>query len=253
MRQNGCFRSGGRLSWLSSGGHRWARLWCRGFRWLSGGRFGWLGRRRFSRRRRARNRSRPLLYGDQILSRRFLGRPLVEVGKGKVMYFAYAIGKGFYSGQKAFAITGRSDFWPHALSHVSDQTVGKISPSRPRCLGEELPIVGGNQQQNTLVQTGRSANLPIVGNSQRIIVEIFRAAAFHRRDHKVDPRPLLQIFQDLLQTSFGRGVEYFGKVVDVSVWPSSDSVIVSVRTPCPAGHQSLPFGAPAPGSGAFVV
>ena len=42
-------------------------------------------------------------------------------------------------------------------------------------------------------------------------------------------------------------------IADVYVWPSSDSVMVSVRTLCPAGHQSLPVAAPSPGSGALVV
>ena len=42
-------------------------------------------------------------------------------------------------------------------------------------------------------------------------------------------------------------------IVEAYVWASSESVIVSVRTPCPAGHQSLLLGAPSAGPGALVV
>jgi hypothetical protein len=150
------------------------------------------------------------------LRNQVLARLLIQGFEGEVLLRTQAVHERLHTGDQTKAIAGSADFGAHLPAHFADQTIGEISASGFTELRKKLSAVTRNNQQETLARLAWPADFPIVGNAQRIIVELFIANALHRGNDKIDARPLLQIFKNYFQPLTGRRVKYFGEVVDVS-------------------------------------
>ena len=117
--------------------------------------------------------------------------------------------------QQCLAIAAALEFRSHAQAHLADQTVGKTGPRGLTGLRKEFPAIGRDQKQETLGRSCRRAHVPIIGNRQRVIVDVLRTYTLHRSNHELQTRALLQVFKDDLQSRLCLGIQGFGKVVNM--------------------------------------
>jgi hypothetical protein len=149
------------------------------------------------------------------LRNQVLARLLIQGFEGEILLRTQAVHECLHTGDQTNAIAGTPDFCAHLPAHFADQTIGEICASGFTELRKKLSAITRNNQQETLARIAWPADFPIVGNAQRIIVELFIAGALHRRNDKVDARSLLQIFKNYFQPLTGRRVKHFREVVDV--------------------------------------
>jgi hypothetical protein len=161
-------------------------------------------------------RSRTLNDARPCLRNQVLARLLIQGFEGEILLRTQAVHERLHTGDQTKAIAGTADFGAHPPAHFADQTIREISASGFTELRKKLSAITRNDQQQTLARIAWPADFQIVGNAQRIIVELFIANALHRRHDKVDARPLPQIFKNYFQPLTGRRVKHFREVVDVS-------------------------------------
>ena len=162
-----------------------------------------------------RLRPRTLNHARPRLRNQVLARLLIQGFEGEILLRTQAVHECLHTRDQTKAIAGTDDFCAHLPAHFADQTIGEISASGFTELRKKLSAITRNYQQKTLARIAWPADFPIVGNAQRIIVELFIASALHRRHDKVDARPLLQIFKNYFQPLTGRRVKDYREVVDV--------------------------------------
>ena len=101
--------------------------------------------------------------------------------------------------QSAVIIAARKSR-PHALAHFTNHTVGQLALNSFAELSKEVRLLDYNYQQDTFVRARRRADVPIFGDTQRIIIKIFAAGTLNDRDDELYFCALLQICEDSLQT-----------------------------------------------------
>ena len=82
-------------------------------------------------------------------------------------------------------------------------------------LRKELSGVDRNDKYQGFARALRS-KVPVAGDPQRIVVDFFAAGALDRGHEELNPGSLLQIRENRLKPLFGRGIDHFAKVINVS-------------------------------------
>src|SRR5207253_10901953 len=141
-----------------------------------------LGIRRFLHSLRCSHYSWPLLSGNQFISLR------IDISQGEIVSLAENFRKGLDPGQQSLAIATALKFRSHAQTHLANQTVRKTGSRRLAGLRKEFSAIGREQKQETLGRSCRRAYVPITGNCQRVIVDVFRADTLDRSNHEFKTR-----------------------------------------------------------------
>ena len=81
-------------------------------------------------------------------------------------------------------------------------------------LRKELSGVDRNHQHQRFARALRS-NVPLVGNPQRIVIDVFGAGALNRGDEKFNTGSLLQVSENCLKSLFRGPIDRFSKVINV--------------------------------------
>src|SRR5713226_5494387 len=201
---------GGRLNrhgcWRRRRCGRWRRRRCGLLRWC------------FARLRRWPLRWRRHWTLDDAwprLRNQTFGRLLVERFESEIVSFAENVYESFDSGQQPLAVASAFNFRAHAPAHVANQAVGEVGLNTAAEVRKELSVVSGNHEYESFAWALRP-NVPLVGDAQRIVVEIFGAHALDGRDEKLNAGSLFQISENGFESLFGRGIDHFGKVINVS-------------------------------------
>lgn len=137
----------------------------------------------------------------------------IERGEIETVQLTEAVNEGANTVQQACTISAAADLLAHVLAHFTDQSLRQVNAGAAGNLAEELSVICCNHNQQSFIGAGGRADLPIVGDGERIIVKVFAAGGLDDGDCKIDVSLLLQFLENSFQSLFRRVVQHFGEIV----------------------------------------